>query len=410
MPRAVRTAACGDSVDIRTRVPETDRRIPPSRRQAVSRSVSATALSDFDPLTLADRFRDWGENPRHARSVLQAYYRGIGAFDALAVRPMLSGRLRARLAAEIPQRQSTVLRRQQSADGTTKLLIGLRNGGAVEAVLMPGHRPGVAAGCVSAQIGCAMGCGFCASTLRGFERNLTAGEIVEQFLRLQEAAAAIDRRVRTLVFMGMGEPLLNLDGVVGAIRRLTEPGLIDFGSGHITVSTVGIVPGIDALAVADLGVHLALSLHAPNDDMRARLVPMNRVWPVAEILAAARRYQDRVGRITNVEYCLLGGINDSEAQADELATCLGDFRAHVNLIPWNPIDGGAGGQAYRRPEPAQVRTFLGRLRERGVVAHIRETRGDDVAAACGQLRETALRESALSPADGAPSPSGPKIA
>src|SRR5205814_511592 len=159
--------------------------------------------------------------------------------------------------------------------------------GAVETVLMPSHREGVAAGCVSSQIGCAMGCDFCASTKSGLERNLEAGEIVEQFLHLSQAARFSGRKLRTLVYMGMGEPLHNLDNVIESIRRIAHHDMGDLGWRQVTVSTVGIVPGIDQLAAADLNVHLALSLHAPDDETRSKIVPINRRYPVAEIMAAA---------------------------------------------------------------------------------------------------------------------------
>ncbi len=258
--------------------------------------------------------------------------------------------------------------------------------GAVECVLMPSHRPDRAAACISSQIGCAMGCDFCASTKSGLERNLCVGEIVEQFIHLRIEARKQNRRIASLVFMGMGEPMHNLDHVIPAIRILAEPGLGALGNRAITVSTVGVVPGIDRLAEADLGVHLALSLHAPDDETRSRLVPMNRKWSVKEILDAARRYQHRVGRPVNIEYCMLGGVNDSDAQATLLGEFMHDFRAHVNLIPYNSIGAGVSGNVYQRPGDERIGRFARILREKGVVAHIRQTRGDDVAAACGQLR------------------------
>jgi 23S rRNA (adenine2503-C2)-methyltransferase len=286
-----------------------------------------------------------------------------------------------------------VITQHRATDGTIKLLVGFdggagRGGGAVESVLMPTGRQGVAAGCVSSQIGCAMGCDFCASTKEGLERNLEAGEIVEQFLHLKRAATESARRLRTIVFMGMGEPLANFDNVVAAIRRIADPLLGGLGWRQVTVSTVGIVPGIDRLTEADLNVHLALSLHAPDDATRAQIVPANRRYPVADIIAAAKRYYARSGREVNVEYCLLGGVNDSDEHARTLAELLNDFRAHVNLMPYNPIGGaGLSGRIYVRPGDERVIRFLQILRDAGIVAHVRVTRGDDVAAACGQLRQ-----------------------
>jgi len=255
---------------------------------------------------------------------------------------------------------------------------------------MPSHRPDRAAGCVSSQIGCAMGCDFCASTRRGLERNLEAGEIVEQFLHLKAEARRLGRRLTSLVFMGMGEPMHNLQNVIPAIRRIADPLLGALGWRQVTVSTVGIVPGIDQLAAADLNVHLALSLHAPDDETRSLIVPSNRRYPVAQIMAAAKRFLDRTGRIPTIEYCLLSGVNDSEAHATRLAELMDGFRAHVNLIPYNSIGAGISGAVYRRPEREEIIAFLTTLRSQGVIAHMRDTRGDDVNAACGQLRETAL--------------------
>ncbi len=186
--------------------------------------------------------------------------------------------------------------------------------------------------------------------------------------------------------MGMGEPLLNLVNVIAAIRRIAAPEMGALGWRQITVSTVGIVPGIDALAAADLNVHLALSLHAPDDATRSRIVPANRRYPVHEVMSAARRFAERSGRIPTIEYCLLAGVNDSDADAVRLAEIMSGFRAHVNLIPYNAIGPGLSGFVYARPTPQRVASFLAVLRSAGVVCHVRQTRGDDVNAACGQLR------------------------
>jgi 23S rRNA (adenine2503-C2)-methyltransferase len=179
----------------------------------------------------------------------------------------------------------------------------------------------------------------------------------------------------------------NLEQVVPAIRRIAAPGMGELGWKQITVSTVGIVPGIEHLAEANLNVHLALSLHAPDDGTRSLLVPANRRYRVAEIVEAARRFQERTGRIVTIEYCVLAGVNDADEQAHQLSDLLHGFRAHVNLIPYNPIGSGLSGVVYHRPSPERVTRFLRILQDRGVVAHCRRTRGDDVNAACGQLRE-----------------------
>ena len=346
------------------------------------------AFADFDRLQLEAKLHEGGFVTSHAAALLREFYNGVGEinFAQLNVGPRVEQWVRQK----IPFRRSVIRARTESADGTTKLLIGFSDGGAVESVLMPSHRPDRAAGCVSSQIGCAMGCDFCASTRRGLERNLEAGEIVEQFLHLKAEARRLGRRLTSLVFMGMGEPMHNLQNVIPAIRRIADPLLGALGWRQVTVSTVGIVPGIDQLAAADLNVHLALSLHAPDDETRSLIVPSNRRYPVAQIMAAAKRFLDRTGRIPTIEYCLLSGVNDSEAHATRLAELMDGFRAHVNLIPYNSIGAGISGAVYRRPEREEIIAFLTTLRSQGVIAHMRDTRGDDVNAACGQLRETAL--------------------
>jgi 23S rRNA (adenine2503-C2)-methyltransferase len=344
------------------------------------------SLAELDRPALSQLLRENGFAESHAEPLLRAFYAGCGKIDF--ARTNVGRKIQAWIFREISGRLSTLGNALRSADGTMKFLLRFPDGGAVESVLMPGHRPDRAAGCVSSQIGCAMGCDFCASTRRGLERNLEAGEIVEQFLHLKAHAMGMGRRITSLVFMGMGEPMHNLDNVMAAIRRIADPQMGALGWRQITVSTVGIVPGIDRLAEADLNVHLALSLHAPDDETRARIVPSNRRYPVAEIMSAARRFEARTGRIPTIEYCMLAGINDSDEHARALCGLMSGFRAHVNLIPYNWSGAGLSGVTYRKPAEERVQTFLGILRAANVVAHRRATRGDDVNAACGQLRET----------------------
>src|SRR5258708_857477 len=203
------------------------------------------SFADYDISELQTALRDDGLVPSHAGALLREFYRGAGSIDFAGLN--VGPRVASWIAREIPPRRSSVRTRSQSADGTTKLLIEFPDGGAVESVLMPSHRPDRAAGCVSSQIGCAMGCDFCASTKRGLERNLETGEIVEQFLHLKAHAAGMGRRLTSIVFMGMGEPMHNLDNVLGAIRRIADPAMGALGWRQVTVSTVGIVPGIDRL-------------------------------------------------------------------------------------------------------------------------------------------------------------------
>jgi len=343
------------------------------------------SLAHFDRESLAKQLTQWGCKPSHAGKVLRHFYESDGELDPTTLEG--SSDFRHRISELLAARETQILSRQISSDGTTKLLIGFTPRGAGECVLMPGYRDGAAAGCLSSQIGCAMGCDFCASTRGGLERNLEAHEIVEQFLHLKREARALGRRLKTIVFMGMGEPMHNFDNVIDAIRRIADPDIAGIGWRQVTVSTVGVVPGIDRLAEADLNVHLALSLHAPDDQTRSRLVPRNRRYPVAEIMSAARRFQQRTRRVVNIEYCILAGVNDSDEQAHLLAGLMKDFRAHVNLIPYNSIGPGISGRLYARPARDRILAFLEILRSCDVVAHIRDTRGEDVWAACGQLRQ-----------------------
>lgn len=231
-----------------------------------------------------------------------------------------------------------------------------------------------------------MGCDFCATTKTGFERNLTAGEMVGQFLALRREAFAAGRKLQTVVFMGMGEPLLNLDAVLTAVRRIADNAFGGLGWRQVTVSTVGIVPGIDALTKADLAINLAVSLHAPDDATRAQLLPTGRRFSIAEILAAVDRFQARRGRPVIIQYCLLKGVNDSAEHARALAAVLGARRMHVNLLRYNPTGPGLSGTSYEPSDDNAAAEFVGELRARGIVAHFRRSRGPEIDAACGQLR------------------------
>jgi 23S rRNA (adenine2503-C2)-methyltransferase len=261
---------------------------------------------------------------------------------------------------------------------TVKWLWSLAGGARVETVLM--HYPGRSTVCVSTQAGCAMACGFCATGQAGFDRHLTTGEIVEQVVRAVRAAReADDRRVSNVVFMGMGEPLANYDRVWAAVERLH--GDMGFSARHLTVSTVGIVPGIDRLAGERLPVNLAVSLHAANDELRDQLVPINRRYPLEALVAACRRHVESKGRRLSFEWALIDGVNDRPLDAGQLATIARPLRAHVNLIPLNPTPGWP----TTGTSPAGVREFRDRLVALGVNATVRQNRGTDIDAACGQL-------------------------
>jgi 23S rRNA (adenine2503-C2)-methyltransferase len=335
-------------------------------------------LAGFDRDTLA---AELAVAPPHAHALLRRFYDGFGVPDLTGLE--LPKRTSERLARDPLTPAASVSQTIEAEDGTVRMISTLTRGGVVESVLMPSSRPGEAWCCVSSQVGCAMGCRFCASTRGGLERDLTVEEIVWQFLHLGALAATRGRRLKRLVFMGMGEPLHNFTNVLRAIRHIGEPTLGRLGFKPITVSTVGVVPGMVALTEANPGVHLAVSLHAPDDETRARIVPIAKKYPLDEVLAAARAYEQRADRILTFAYTLLEGVNDSDEHARALAARVKGFRAHLNLIPYNPIGDGA---PWVRSSPERTHAFVAILREAGLVAHARRTRGDDVDAACGQLR------------------------
>ena len=310
-------------------------------------------------------------------------YRTRQAWDGLHRRGLepeeiteLPKALRARLAAALPTALEPAAESVADGGETVKWLWRLADGTLVETVLMAnGSR---ATACVSSQAGCAMACGFCATGQAGFERNLTEGEIVEQVVRARRRAGT--RRLSNVVFMGMGEPLANYDRVLAAVRRLT--GDLGLSARGITVSTVGVVPGIRRLADEGLPVTLAVSLHAANDRLRDELVPLNRRYPLDVLMAACADHRAATGRRLSFEWALMDRINDRPSDADELAERARPLGAHVNLIPLNPTPG------WPTPgtPPAGVRAFRDRLRSLGVNVTVRRTRGTEIDAACGQLR------------------------
>jgi len=341
-------------------------------------ALSEYSVADFEHQVVA-----WGHPAVHARKILRRFYTGAGEIAWEKIE--LPKGLRERVLAD-GLVGSTLATRQQDPDGTLKLLLRLGDGRTVETVLMPDRRSDRAAGCLSTQVGCAMGCDFCATAQGGFERNLTSGEIAEQFLAIQREARAARRKLRTIVFMGMGEPMHNLDAVLAAVRRIGHGELGAVGWAQIAISTVGIVPGIEALAASGVPVALAISLHAPDDTTRARLLPTGRRYGVAEVLTAADRYQAATGRVVNIQYCLLAGVNDSPAQARALAALLVGRRMHVNILLYNPTGPGLSGTTYAPPAKEAVGVFLDELHAAGIVAHFRRPRGAEIDGACGQLR------------------------
>jgi 23S rRNA (adenine2503-C2)-methyltransferase len=287
--------------------------------------------------------------------------------------------LRNELATDFSLWTSTVARHTQADDGTEKLLLTLADGGQIECVLLRDETRRTI--CISTQVGCGMGCVFCASGLEGLARNLTTGEIVEQMLRLQLLLAP-EERLSHIVVMGMGEPLANLDNLLAALDEATRDDGLGISARRITISTVGLTKAMRRLAETKPRYRLAVSLHAPNDELRQKIVPVADKIPLADVLAEADRYFDRSGRQLTFEYVLLAGINDSTAQAAELATILAGRTAMLNVIPYNPV----AGLPYSTPSPAAQRAFRQTLESRGVNVHFRHRKGDAIDAACGQLR------------------------
>ena len=277
-----------------------------------------------------------------------------------------------------------IARRQQSKDGTVKYLFALEDGNCIETVIMRYHY-GVTA-CVSTQVGCRMGCRFCASTQAGRVRNLEAGEIAAQIYTAQKD---VGERISHIVLMGIGEPLDNFDNVMDFLSIISSPDGVNIGMRNISLSTCGVAPMIDKLAEKKLQLTLSISLHAPNDKMRSKMMPVNDAYPVAQLIAACRRYQQTTGRRVSFEYSMVRGVNDSPATARELAALIRGMGAHVNLIPINPVDGSP----YSATDAENVKRFQSLLTDLGVNATVRRRLGSDISAACGQLRrEEAAKE------------------
>jgi 23S rRNA (adenine2503-C2)-methyltransferase len=317
------------------------------------------------------------DEPRYrVDQVWQGLYGQLTAPAELTVIPKT---LRARLESELPPALTLVVERVSDAGDTVKFLWELEGGARIETVLM--LYPERATVCVSSQAGCAMACGFCATGQAGFERHLGVGEIVEQVVRATQRARGLGRRVSNVVFMGMGEPLANEERVWRAIERFH--GDLGLSARHLTVSTVGLVPGIRRLTERPLPVNLAVSLHAANDELRDELVPINRRYPLDDVMAACADHVQAKGRRLSFEWALIAGVNDRRRDATELAErCRSlPLAAHVNLIPLNPTPGWP----TTGSSPEHVRSFRQWLEDFGVNATVRSNRGTDIDAACGQL-------------------------
>ena len=335
-----------------------------------------------------------GLAPDDARTALERHFaeRGVAAYRARQALERIHGQLALSFdeITELPLAERKALdeafslqapataRVQVSADGTAKHLWRMEDGELVESVLIPSRDRLTL--CISSQAGCAMACVFCATGWSGYRRNLTAGEIVAQYRGARRWAEENDRGpITNIVYMGMGEPLMNRGPVMDSLTILN--GAYDVGARRITVSTVGIVPGILELARRPEQFRLAVSLHAPNHELRQKIVPVEKKYPLPELVESLRAFEAAGGRRITFEYVMIDGVNDDPALAGELAGIAGEFRAHVNLIPFNPVPGTGWGPSPER----RLREFAARLDAAGVNATIREPRGQDIAAACGQL-------------------------
>jgi 23S rRNA (adenine2503-C2)-methyltransferase len=329
---------------------------------------------------LASRLAEWGEPPYRARQVYRHLWRRGTTYERM---PDIPGPLRARLADELPIGVEVLDEHEADGGATRKALLRLGGEHVIETVLM-GYRNRVTV-CVSAQSGCAMGCGFCATGQMGLRNNLTAGEMAAQVLWGKREAsrlpAATPRRLTNVVFMGMGEPLANERHTFGALERLTDPAGLGLGDRHLTVSTVGVVPGIGRLGARFPQVGLAVSLHASTDELRSELVPANRLWPLGVLEDAVAAWRERAHRRPSIEWAMIAGTNDMDEQAEHLVPIALRLHAHVNLIPLNPTPGWP----TEPSSPARIRRFASLLTDAGVNVTIRDTRGRGIRAACGQL-------------------------
>ncbi|WP_018174742.1 bifunctional tRNA (adenosine(37)-C2)-methyltransferase TrmG/ribosomal RNA large subunit methyltransferase RlmN [Thioalkalivibrio sp. ALJ9] len=338
-------------------------------------------LLGYSRSQLTELLAQWAEPRFRATQLVKwMHQRGVTDFDAMTD---VSRNLRERLARETEIALPEIALEKASGDGTVKWVLRLADGNAIETVFIPESGRGTL--CISSQVGCALDCTFCSTAQQGFNRNLTAAEIIGQvWLAMQRLPAPEGRQraVSNVVLMGMGEPLANYDAVVAACQLMTDDNAYGLSRRRVTLSTSGLVPALDRLS-EDTDVALAVSLHAPNDELRDRLVPINRKYPIARLMESCRRYVEATGAHSGVtfEYVLLAGVNDRPEHANQLAGVLRGIPGKINLIPFNPFPGAP----FDRPAEADIERFERQLQKAGYVTTVRRTRGDDIDAACGQL-------------------------
>jgi len=349
----------------------------------VAATDTVPPINALRPAELAEWLAGRGQPAFRARQLRGWIARGAGSFEEMHDLP---AGLRAELSGSFRLSSLEPVLESAADDGlTTKLLYGLDGGYTVEAVTM--RYPRRTTLCISSQVGCPIGCPFCATGQGKFGRNLKAHEILDQALDAARRLAPEGRRLSHVVFMGMGEPMANYGPVVESVRLLADPELLGISPRRVVVSTAGLVPRIAQLAEEKLPVTLAISLHAARDELRDYLVPINRRYPLAELVGAARDFARGSGRRVSYEWVVLAGVNDTDRDADELGRLLDPYLSHVNLIPWNPVDD----TEFKGPSRNAVTRFADRIRGHGLNVTVRDTRGREADAACGQLRARVMK-------------------
>ncbi|MDR1977239.1 MAG: 23S rRNA (adenine(2503)-C(2))-methyltransferase RlmN [Synergistaceae bacterium] len=350
--------------------------------------IDSTETKTYDALSLS--YEEWRKlvvevwkEPRFRADQICGWIYAKKVFDCHAM-TNLSKTLRDKLIYESLVKIPIQIKESKSKDGTRKYLWQLEDGSRIESVLLD-HANHTTA-CISSQAGCPLACAFCATGQAGYVRDLTAGEIVGQFLLMEQR---LGRDINNVVFMGMGEPLLNDVNVFKSIGVLNHPKMRNLGGRHITVSTSGVVPGIRDLADFEVPVRLSVSLHAPNDALRNKLMPVNKRYSLASLVEAMRYYKERTGERITIEYVLIDGVNDDPQLAFEMAALLDGLGVYVNVIPYNPIDASVMGSGLKRPAEARIKAFCSALTGLSIEFEIRREKGADILAACGQLAGTA---------------------
>ncbi|MGV2941058.1 23S rRNA (adenine(2503)-C(2))-methyltransferase RlmN [Mesobacillus sp. LC4] len=353
-------------------------------RNATTEDTAKKSIYSLQLDELKDWLKEQGEKPFRAEQVFDwLYKKRVVSFEDMS---NLSKGLRDKLEEHFVLTTLDTIIQQTSQDGTIKFLFEMHDGKSIETVLMR-HEYGNSV-CVTTQVGCRIGCTFCASTLGGLKRNLEAGEIVAQVVKVQQALDETDERVSSIVIMGIGEPFDNYDNMLSFLKIMNHDKAMNIGARHITVSTSGIIPKIYQFADENMQINFAISLHAPNSELRSRLMPINRAYKLPDLMDSVRYYVNKTGRRISFEYGLFGGVNDQVEHAEELAQLVKGLKCHINLIPVNYVPE----RDYVRTPKSQIFKFERTLRDRGVNVTIRREQGHDIEAACGQLRAKERKE------------------